>query len=276
MGNVLRILGIVAASMVAGIAALVLLLFTVCGGFDRPSREGTMTVAICLACIGGAVTAIIFLARGIKPSASYQAGLAVPPSAPIASGADPGGAYPGAVYPGAAYTAQPAPAVALTGTELQWLIFLRIALGAYVLLAFASTAIGSVALARLQPRILMMVVTQSVLNVLPSVLALFVLRNPPSGLAVDLAMAPAAASILYRLFYTGGMVIFSGMLQRMPQPATFLLRLAMFTALEAAIIWLGAMVRRRVDAGNYGRLIGLILAFLIYEAFGNVVAYLFY
>jgi hypothetical protein len=271
MGNVLRILGIVAASMVAGIAALVLLLFTVCGGFDRPSREGTMTVAICIACIGGAITAIIFLARSIKPSASYQAGLAVPPSAHV-----PSGAYPGAVYPGAPHATPAAPASALTGNELQWLIFLRIALGAYVLLAFASTAIGSVALARVAPRFLMMIVTQSVLNVLPSVLALLILRNPPSGLAADFAIAPAAASILYRLFSTGGMIVFSGMLERMPQPATFLLRLAMFTALEAAIIWLGAMVRRRADAGHYGRLIGLIVAFLCYEAFGNFVAYLFY
>ena len=64
--------------------------------------------------------------------------------------------------------------------------------------------------------------------------------------------------------------------ERMPQPATFLLRLAVFTALEGAIIWLGTMVRRRADAGNYGRLIGLIIAFLVYEAMSGFVFYLFF
>jgi hypothetical protein len=271
MGNVLRVLGIVAASVVAGLAALVLLIFTVCGGFKEPGREGTMLLAGCLAVIGASMTAIIALARSLKPSTPYQMGLAVPPAAPI-----PSGAYPGAVYPGTAYAARPAAAGALTGTELQWLIFLRIALGAYLLLAFASTATSMVGLARFEPRVTMMVVTQSVLNVLPSVLALLILRNPPSGLAADLAIAPAAASILYRFFYTGGMIVFSGMLQRMPQPASFLLRLAMFTALEGAIIWLGAMVRRRADAGNYARLIGLIVAFVVYEAMSGFVYYLFF
>jgi hypothetical protein len=269
MGNVLRVLGIVAASMVAGSAALVLLIFTVCGGFDHPSRESTMTLAGCLAAIGGAVTAIIFLARGITSSVPARAGLAVPPQF------TPSGAYPGAVMPASAYVPVPAPAGALTGTELQWLMFLRIALGAYILLGFASTAIGSVALARLEPRFLMMNVTQTVLNVLPGVLALLLLRNPPSGLAADVAIAPAAASILYRLVYTGGMVAFSGLLERMPQPASFLLRLAMFTALEGAIVWLGTMVRRRADAGNYARLIGLVVAFVIYEAISGFVVYLF-
>ena len=272
MGNVLRVLGIVAASMVAGLAALVLLIFTVCGGFQHPSRESTMLLGGCLAAIGGSVTAIIALARGIKSSVPSHAGLAVPPQAM------PSDAYPGAVLPAGtyAYTPASAPAGALTGTELQWLILLRIALGAYILFGFASTAIGSVALARSQPRFLLLIAMQSVMNVLPSALALLLLRNPPSGLAADLAIAPAAASILYRIVYTGGMVAFSGLLERMPQPASFLLRLAMFTALEAAIIWLGAMVRRRADAGNYARLIGLVVAFLIWEAMSGFVVTLFY
>lgn len=254
MGNVLRVLGIVVASMVVGVSALVLVIFTICGGFKNPGPESTMTLVVCLSCIAGAITAIVFLARGIKPSGSTQPGLAVPP-------------------------APPAPAARigpLTGTELQGLIFLRIALAAYILLALASTALSSIVLARLEPRFLLMNATQTLLNVLPGVLALLLLRNPPSGLATDLAIAPAAAAILYRLVYTGGMAAFSGLLERMPQPATFLLRLAVFTALEGAIIWLGTMVRRRADAGNYGRLIGLIIAFLVYEAMSGFVFYLFF
>ena len=50
MGNVLRVLGIVVASMLLGLVGLFLLLFTICGGLK--SSDGGGVLAVCLVLIG--------------------------------------------------------------------------------------------------------------------------------------------------------------------------------------------------------------------------------
>ena len=95
MGNVMRVLGIVLASMLLGLVALFLLLFTICGGLK--SSEGGGVLAVCLLLIAGGIGLIVFLGRGIVATRAASPGLAVQPA----------GATP-AYVPPSAYGAAPA------------------------------------------------------------------------------------------------------------------------------------------------------------------------
>ena len=77
MGNVPRVLGIVLASMLLGLVALFLLLFTICGGLK--SADGGGVLAVCLLLIAGSIGLIVFLGRGIATARAASPGLAVPP-----------------------------------------------------------------------------------------------------------------------------------------------------------------------------------------------------
>src|SRR6187402_1749971 len=101
MGNVMRVLGIVLASMLLGLTGLFLLLFTICGGLK--SSDGGGVLAVCLLLIVGGVGLIVFLGRGIVATRAASPGLAVPPAGatpayvpPSAHGAAPVSTYGGA------------------------------------------------------------------------------------------------------------------------------------------------------------------------------------
>src|SRR5687768_13532524 len=116
MGNVLRVLGIVAASMVLGLAGLTLALFTICGGPE--SSDGAGFLAGGLAVMAGAVAAIVILGRSLASSRSTQRGLAVAPVAgpPVS------------------------PPPPLSATDRQVLVGLRVALAVYIVLSIGSMA----------------------------------------------------------------------------------------------------------------------------------------
>ncbi len=78
MGNVVRVLGVVLASMLLGLVALFLLLFTICGGLK--SADGGGVLAVCLLLIAGSIGLIVFLGRGIATARAASRGLAVPPA----------------------------------------------------------------------------------------------------------------------------------------------------------------------------------------------------
>ena len=79
MGNVLRVLGIVVASLLLGLVGLFLLLFTNCGGLR--SSEGSGVLAVCVVLIAGGIALIVFLGRGLSSSRAAR-GLAVAPAVP--------------------------------------------------------------------------------------------------------------------------------------------------------------------------------------------------
>ena len=72
MGNVMRVLGIVLASMLLGLTGLFLLLFTICGGLK--SSDGGGVLAVCLLLIVGGVGLIVFLGRGIVATRAASTG----------------------------------------------------------------------------------------------------------------------------------------------------------------------------------------------------------
>ena len=160
MGNVLRVLGIVVASMVLGLVALFLVLFSICGGLE--SSEGGGVLAVCLLLIVGAVGLIVFLGRGLAASRSATRGLAVAPVGDTGSGDRP--RMPTRPRPSRAHrlprersrsrprltppTGRWSPLRPLGGTDLQVLIGLRVALGVYILLSVGSMVFS---LAELRP-----------------------------------------------------------------------------------------------------------------------------
>src|SRR5688572_32677909 len=130
MGNVLRVLGIVAASMLLGLVGLFLALFSICGGLK--SAEGSGVLAGCLALMAGAVAAIVLLGRGLASSRSTQRGLAVAPVGAPPSSPPPADALAAAPP----VTAPPAiQARPLSATDRQVLVGLRVALAVYIVLS---------------------------------------------------------------------------------------------------------------------------------------------
>jgi hypothetical protein len=259
MGNVLRILGIIAISMVMGLIALFLLLFTICGGFRHAGPEEGVLVAVCVAVILGGVAAIVWLGRGLTPAQTGpRLGLAVPPAA-------------GSVAPHAAASAasipasQPAaPPARLRGQDFQWLVLLRVALGGYAFLTFGSTVIAYVSMMQVSASgFALPMFAGAVIGVAPFILVLVLLRDPPSGLVLDLAAGMAAGSIVFRILWSV-FVSLSWRMDAMTTPA-MLGRLVVFSAVEAGIVVLALQLRKSIEPANWGRLVAIGFGFALWE-----------
>jgi hypothetical protein len=250
MGNVLRVLGIVAASMLLGLAALVLVLFTICGGLE--SSEGTGILAVCLLLMAGALGLIVFLGGGLATSRSATSGLAVRPAV-----------APGAMAAGAVLPLRP-----LAGTDQQVLIGLRVALVVYILLSIGSIALNVANFSRFGSGVAIQLILRNILGVLPpaAVLVAVSIRTPPAPLALDAAAGLGLASILFRV----GFVAFSGLLSstltQTPDLTSLFLRLGLFSALEAGIAGLAIHLRSRIAPMNPVALIVATVAFLFWDA----------
>lgn len=255
MGNVWRVLGIVAVSMVLCLASLFLLLFTICGGFKEP--DGAVVGIVTLAIAVGCVALIVWLGRGIVASRLAPAGLAVPPAQ---AGDAP---FPG----GAPAYAAPRPAVApLTGASLQLLVFLRILLVAAILLTLGSTLMTFIRYqgAGFGSGLAIQLVFSSLFGVLPAIILVLTLRNPPAGFALDAIAGMGIAGILFR---AGSFAAFGYIRAGLavPELAMFLMRMALFTLIDAALVGLAIALRRKVDTTTFARLLVTTAAFLIWE-----------
>ncbi len=257
MGNVLRVLGVVAASMLLGLVALFLALFSICGGLE--SSEGGGILAVCLLLIVGAVGLIVFLGRGLATARSTARGLAVAPA---------GGAAPPAGDPAAAHAVSHpvTPLRPLGGADLQVLIGLRVALGVYILLSIGSMVFSVAEVARHDSNVAMQLILRSVLGVLPpaAVLVAVSVRNPPAGAALEAAGGFGIASILFRF----GFLAFSGLfssLSQIPDLAFLFLRLGAFSALEAGITGMAIHLRGRAGPLRPAALMVATVAFLFWD-----------
>jgi len=254
MGNVWRILGIVLISIVLGLTSLFLLLFTVCGGFRSSGGEGATVMLVCGAIFVCGVAGIVALGRGMQAARTVAAGLAVPPAAgapPV-----PGGAS-GVLVPRA-------PVAALIGSDLQVLILLRILLAASILFTLGATAFTFVRYqnAGFSSGLAIQLVFSSLFGVLPAVLLMLTLRNPPAGLGLDAIAGMGIAGILFR---GGTFVTFDILRSGMLNLPEFLVRMALFTLLDLALAGLAIAVRRKVDTTTWARLLVTTAAFLIWE-----------
>src|SRR4051794_26628544 len=188
MGNVLRVLGIVLASMLLGLVGLFLLLFTICGGLTGSDAGGIL--AVCLVVIAGCIALIVFLGRSISTNRATARGLAVPPAE---AGGDPGAAP---VYAAPPLQTRPAlPQRTLTGTDLQTLVALRVCLAILILVSVGSMMLTFVSLGRFGgyggygSSLAMQLTLRSILGLLPPIALLVAVsvRNPPAGVALDAA-----------------------------------------------------------------------------------------
>jgi hypothetical protein len=273
MGNVLRILGIVVASMMLGLVALFLLLFSICGGLETSESGGVLVV--CLLLIVAAVGAIVFLGRGITTSRKTAQGLAVPPAASpegyAAASTDARGAYahpesPSPTMPVRSVVQTPA-AAPLGGTDQQVLIGLRIALGVYILFSVGSMAFNLANFGRFGSNVAIQLVGRSILSVLPPVAVLLAvsLRNPPAGGALDAAAGLGIASMLFRIGFLTFSGLFTGAFGQMAGMSSMVLRIGAFSALEMAIAGLALRLRSRLGPMNPVSLIGATIGFLIWD-----------
>jgi hypothetical protein len=259
MGNVLRILGIIAISMVIGLVALFLLLFTICGGFRTAGPEEGILVIVCAAVILGGVAAIVWLGRGLTKAQPAQVGLAVPPAdRPIAPYAAVGAAIP------QAQLAEPRPR--LKGQEFQWLVLLRIALAGYAFMTFGSTALAYVSMMQVSASTFALpMFAGAVIGAAPFILVLVLLKDPPSAVVLDLAAGMAGGSIVFRILWW----LFMSLTWQMGSGADMLPamigRLVLFSAVEAGIVALAVLLRKRIESGNWGRLIAIGVGFAVYE-----------
>jgi hypothetical protein len=275
MGNVLRVLGIVVASMLLGLAGLTLALFTICGGLE--SSDGAGFLAGGLAVMAGAVAAIVILGRGLTSSRSTARGLAVAPVSTEAAGAGAGAAGMPQAGADAIFSAPPAapPATqvrALSGTDRQVLLGLRIALAVYIVLSIGSMAASAFNFRLYGSSVAIQLMLRNLLALLPPVLVLVAVsvRTPPAGAALDAAAGLGIASILFRF----GFVAFSGLLTstftQTADMAFVLLRLAAFSAIEAAVAGLALHLRSRQGRLNGGAIVVAVLAFLLWDGLVQV------
>ncbi|MEO5820642.1 MAG: hypothetical protein ABIT71_09055 [Vicinamibacteraceae bacterium] len=297
MGNVLRVLGIVAASMLLGLVGLFLLLFSICGGLQ--SADGAGVLAVCLVLIAAAIALIVFLGRGLAASRSAARGLAVapvvappvvaptldgmpmitPPSpygTPSASPLPPSpSAYaspsPGYVPAAAAASVPPArptlPLRPLAGTDLQVLMGLRIALAVYILLSLGSLAFNVASFNRFGSTVAIQLILRGVLSLLPpaAVLVALSLRNPPAGAALDAVAGMGIASILFRFGFLAVSGFFVSAAGQVPGLGFLVMRLGAYSALEAALAGMALHLRSRVAPLNPGALIVATVAFLFWD-----------
>ena len=198
MGNVLRVLGIVLASMLLGLVGLFLLLFTICGGLK--SADGGGVLAVCLLLIAGSIGLIVFLGRGIATARAASPGLAVPPASatpayvpPITPSAPAASARRPAVrrcVPSRAPTCRCSSACASASRIL-------------ILLSLGSMAFNFVNFGRFGSSVAIQLTLRSILGLLPPVALLVAVsvRNPPAGAALDAVAGFGIASILFRFGY---------------------------------------------------------------------------
>jgi hypothetical protein len=302
MGNVMRVLGIVLASMLLGLTGLFLLLFTICGGLK--SSDGGGVLAVCLLLIVGGVGLIVFLGRGIVATRAASPGLAVPPASaapafvpPSAHGAAAASTYGGAptITPQTPYApptsagypphTPPAPAASaapprpvlplrsLAGTDLQALVGLRVCLAIIILLSLGLMALNFVNFGRFGTNVAIQLSLQSILGLLPPVALLVAVsvRNPPAGGALDALAGFGIASILFRFGYLGFAGAFVHAISQGDYLLTMLPRLVGYSALEAGIAGLALYLRSRVGPINAATLIVATLAFLFWEGLAQAI-----
>ena len=260
MNNVLRVLGIVLASMLLGLVGLFLLLFTICGGLE--SSDGGAVLAVCLLLMAGAVGLIVFLGRGLAATRTASRGLAVHPA-----GATPGDPRAGAQAPPAPPTGPPLarPALALpplTGTDLHLLVGLRLCLAIYMLLSIGSIVFNIASIGRLGGGVATQLILRGILGLLApmAVLIAVSVRNPPAGVALDAVAGLGVASIVFRFGY----LAFAGVFASAFHPdvlASMLPRLAGYSMVEAGIAGLAIYLRSRVGPLSPGALAITTLAF---------------
>lgn len=248
MGNVLRVLGIVAASMILGLAGLVLALFSICRGLK--SSDGGVVLAICLALIAGAVTVIVILGRGLASSRSAQRGLAVAPAA-----------APPAVAAGL-----------LSATDRQVLVGIRVALAVYILLSIGSMAASALNFRLYGSSVVIQLILRNVLALLPPAIVLVAVsvRTPPSGTALDAAAGLGIASIPFRFGFVGFSGLLTSTFTQTPDMAFLLLRMAAFSAIEAVVAGLALHLRSRLGPVNAGAVVVATLLFLLWDGLVQV------
>jgi hypothetical protein len=255
MGNTLRVVGIILISMLVGFTSLVLVLFTICGGFEHAEEAGVILVGVASVLLFGGIAAIVWLARGID-TRRPQAGLAVGP----ALGGTPG-AYPSTPAAPPAVVTRREP---LTGGDLQLLILLRVVLAVAILASLAMAAVSFAQLRGIDITVALRIFIPAFIGVLPPALALVLLiGNPPPGSALDLTIGTSIASILWRLFSLSRFLTMA--YGGMPMQAVYFAQLGFFTLADIAIVVLALLVRRRVDPGHPGRMAAMILGFLLWE-----------
>ena len=216
MGNVLRVLGIVLASMLLGLVGLFLLLFTICGGLK--DSDGGAILAVCLLLMAGSIGLIVFLGRGIVATRAASRGLAVPPAGaarlrrPIRRRGRPLRRRRADDHTGVAlrrprqqrpprHRASPAPR-ALAGSDRQALVGLRLCLAILILLSLGSMAFNFVNFSRFGSSVAIQLILRSILALVPpAVLVAVSIRNPPAGGALDAVAGFGIASILFRIGY---------------------------------------------------------------------------
>lgn len=256
MGNVLRVLGIVAASMLLGLVGLFLALFSICGGLT--STEGGEVLAICLVLLAAAVTVIVILGRGLASARSAAGGLAVAPA----------GAVPAAA-PAAATVVQARP---LSATDRQVLVAIRVALAVYLVLSIGSMAVNAVNFRTYGSSIAIQLILRSVLGLLPPalVLAAVSLRTPPAGMALEAAAGFGIASILFRFGFVGFSGLLTSTVTQSPDMTILLLRMATFSAIEAAVAGLALHLRSRLGPANAGAIVVAVVVFLLWDGLVQV------
>jgi hypothetical protein len=260
MGNVMRVLGIVLASMLLGLVGLFLLLFTICGGLK--SSEGGGVLAVCLLLMVGSIGLIVFLGRGIASARTASRVLAVPPAA--------GTSPPPAAASDGPSVAATHPVIAvrpLAGTDLQVLVGLRLCLAIYILLAIGSIAFNFANVSRFGSGVAMQLILRNVLGLLPPMALLLAVcvRNPPAGAALDAVAGFGVASIVFRFGYLGFAGVFTSLFSQPDVLTTMLPRLAGYSALEAGLAGLAIYLRSRIGPLNPAALVVATLAFLFYE-----------
>ena len=269
MGNVVRVLGIVLASMLLGLVGLFLLLFTICGGLK--SSDGGGVLAVCLLLMAGGIGLIVFLGRGIASTRAASSGLAVPPA-----GATPAG-DPSQTPPAPAASAQTPraalPLRPLAGSDRQALVGLRVCLAILILLSLGLMAVNFVNFGRYGTNVAIQLTLQSILGLLPPVALLVAVsvRNPPAGAALDAVAGFGIASIVFRFGYLAFAGAFVSAFTQPDYLYTMLPRMAAYSALEAGIAGLAVYLRSRVGPINTATLIVATLAFLFWEGLAQAV-----
>ena len=269
MGNVIRVLGIVLASMLLGLTGLFLLLFTICGGLK--SSDGGGVLAVCLLLIVGGVGLIVFLGRGIVATRAASPGLAVPPASATPAYVPP--ITPSAPSASAAPPRAVLPLRPLAGTDLQVLVGLRVCLAILILVSLGLMALNFVNFGRYGTNVAIQLTLQSILGLLPPVALLVAVsvRNPPAGAALDAVAGFGIASILFRFGYLGFAGAFVHAISQGDYLLTMLPRLVGYSALEAGIAGLALYLRSRVGPINAATLIVATLAFLFWEGLAQAI-----
>ncbi len=266
MGNVMRVLGIVLASMLLGLVGLFLLLFTICGGLK--GSEGGGILAVCLLLMAGGIGLIVFLGRGISTNRAASRGLAVPPAGAAAAHSAPS-AYEAEPTYGApsAPPSRQAPLRPLVGTDMQALVGLRVCLAILILLSLGSMTFDFVNFSRFGTNVAMQLILRSILGLLPpaALLVAVSVRNPPAAAALDAVAGFGIASIIFRFGYLAFAGVFVQALSQGDYLLTMLPRLAGYSLLEAGIAGLALYLRSRVGTFSAAMLIVATLLFLFWE-----------